>query len=981
MSRVTDAQTPEVAGPPAGESAADRWLTPEVVERARLTESILDLCESRPVVRVIAAAGVGKTTAVAQALGAIDRPLAWLSLDEWHSTPGRFADDLVDTVAPHVPGLAEEMRRLREEGAGAVYLARAVGSLARRRRVVLVLDDCHAIRRDDETVAAVASLVRAGDPGMCVVLVGRAELPLRTLGLAAHDPAALIGDGDLRATEDEAREILASRGVDGDLSGPVTAADGWVAGLVIAAWLRGARLTSPSLQQYLRDDVRSRLDRSADELLVAASIHDDVTSVRAEDLGVPDVAAWFETLRAAGIPAEWDPDGTTMRLHPAVRESLRAELRAGAPERLRWAACAAGRSLEREGDRERAALLYVEAHSRQDLARILPDVVRMSLDRHDLDQAARFLDAGGDGADSADLVLARLELASLRASAAEGCRIIDALGRNHLASLVRQEPPIGALACHFLAANGRIDEAIALAEGMPPGRAGDVARLVLSLIRDDPDCALPPFRGDPLDASIGRLLWARGRLEELREGGTEWVAATGVGKLTDGAGAPEAGITSQFARTVVAFSQAVVRRDLAGARAAVSELGDHGPSTWRLLCEIELAVRLERDPRKALSAIGALRDTDVVGLAFYRELISTWEGAALLLAGEPAAGAVSVLEEAVASMRRGDRTLALSPALVYLAEGHWRNGDETAADAATRDAYDVARRQGSMRGLLLAFMDFPGVLSRHLDAEPHEHGAWHSLARALVSGGGGRSPSVPPVAFLREFGDPALVVDGIAVRPRIRKSLELVAYLVHSPAGRVRRTELLDALWNGRDDQQSRGYLRQALRHLREVLPDGIAVASSDDVLSLEGAFSSESAAFEAELAEAAAQDPPRRLSMILAALGTAQRGVFLAGSVGVAWIDERRAHLEAKMSGARLDAAELMLDTGRHIEALDLLDAAMEADPLLERGWQLRMRAHGLLGDGDGVLAAYRGCVTELARIGLEPSRRTTEIARTFRR
>jgi hypothetical protein len=189
-----------------------------------------------------------------------------------------------------------------------------------------------------------------------------------------------------------------------------------------------------------------------------------------------------------------------------------------------------------------------------------------------------------------------------------------------------------------------------------------------------------------------------------------------------------------------------------------------------------------------------------------------------------AAAALELLREPVESMRRGDRTLALASALVYLAEAEWRTGAEEESDRAAAEALEVAERQGSRRELLLALADFPSVHSRRLDLGPAGESVWRSLARALVvrsEGGRGRSANgrgriMSPVdAHLREFGEPTLVVGEAVVRPKIRKSLELLPYLLAAPSARAPREEILTALWNGRDDEPTRAYLRQALRHLR----------------------------------------------------------------------------------------------------------------------------------------------------------------------
>ena len=368
---------------------------------------------------------------------------------------------------------------------------------------------------------------------------------------------------------------------------------------------------------------------------------------------------------------------------------------------------------------------------------------------------------------------------------------------------------------------------------------------------------------------------------------------------------------------------------------------------------------------------------------FFRELADTWEGAARLLADD-AEGAAELLREAVASMRRGDRLLLAPAALVYLAEAEWRLGEEEASDRTTDEAYEVARRQGSLRELLLSLADFPGVLSRRLDAEPGADSRWHSLGRALVGGSRAapRAVLAPVSVHLREFGEPVLVVDGRgAVRPKIRKSLELLSYLLLSPTAQVSREAILTALWNGRDDESTRAYLRQALRHLRDVLPEGVEVSAVGNALTVEGGVTCESLELEALLSEAAREAGPGRLGYLLDALELAGRGLFLEGSSDVSWVDDRRARLESVLADARLDAAELLLEGERHLHALALVEEALDADPLRERAWRLRMCTLDLLGDVDGVTAAYAGCVRALADIGLEPSQATIELARALRR
>ena len=120
------------------------------------------------------------------------------------------------------------------------------------------------------------------------------------------------------------------------------------------------------------------------------------------------------------------------------------------------------------------------------------------------------------------------------------------------------------------------------------------------------------------------------------------------------------------------------------------------------------------------------------------------------------------------------------------------------------------------------------------------------------------------VARLREFGEPALIVEGVAVRPKIRKSLELLSFLLSRPQARASRQDVLTALWDGRDDDATRAYLRQAVRHLRDVLPEQVTLTSAGDSLSIHGGVASEVAELDALLLEAAQEQGARRRQLLL---------------------------------------------------------------------------------------------------------------------
>jgi len=957
-------------------------ISERAVPRPRVTDSLVARIGRHVLVHVVAPAGSGKTTAVVQAVQRLDHSATWLILDEWHRSPGKLLEDLAGALERVAPGLTRELGGGSD--AGPVERAAVVGSFVRRRRVVLVVDDCHLLRDAPEGLALLAALARRGAPGLHVVLVGRTALPLPGLGVEAMAPEAIVGDELLRATPEEAAEVLGARGSSVEVDEALRATGGWVAGLVFETWRtdRGGPPDEDPLRDYLEREVLPRLEPEAARALVAASVFDEVDHSRARALGVDDPSAWFSTLREAGLPAVWGDGGSRMRLHPRIREVLHEELDTGDRERRREALRSATAAYEQEGLLERALELSLESGDTEVARRLLPEVISDVVDRHDVALAERYLTEVGLEPEPARVALARLALASLRFDLSGGLAVIDRLRtESRLTEIVREEPAIGALASLFLMGGGRFDAAFELVAAMPPGRARDVGKIMLSLARDDPGAPTPPFRGDVLDAVLARSLYHRGHLRELREGRTAWAESTGAheinahGESVVGRAQPGA-----FLPVLAQFSRAIDLRDRETATQCVAAL--ESTPWYQRLSDVELAVRLERDAGRARAAVERMREHPLARALVHSEWIGAWDGASHLLADD-AEGAAEVLREAIASMRRGDRILMLPSALVYLAEAEWRLGNEEASDRAADDAYGAARRQGSLRNLLLALADFPGVLSRRVDAEPGVESPWHSLGRALIADSrrAGVRIVTPASVHLREFGDPALVVEGHVVRPKIRKSLELLSYLLASASAEVSREEVLNALWNGRNDDSTRAYLRQALRHLRDVLPVGVAVQALGDALALEGAITSESLEFEALLAAAVRDPGPESLGYLLEALELVGRGLFLEGSQDVNWIDDRRAQIASIVSDVRLDAAELLLSSDRHLRALALVDEALDLEPLSERAWRLRMRALGLLGDYDGVTTAYVACASALAEIGLEPSRATSELARSLRR
>jgi DNA-binding SARP family transcriptional activator len=383
-------------------------------------------------------------------------------------------------------------------------------------------------------------------------------------------------------------------------------------------------------------------------------------------------------------------------------------------------------------------------------------------------------------------------------------------------------------------------------------------------------------------------------------------------------------------------------------------------------------------------ADGALRILDAIDRhrgVWINEQADTWYGLALLLKGD-VEGALARLRDAVESMQAGGRLLELPTAAVFLSEGEWRAGNELAADRAADVALEAARVQGSNHLLLQALADFPAVASRRLDAVVGTDSEWHRLGRALVAQGALAGVGADTVVELREFGRAAVLVDGEEQHIGLVRSLELLAFLAARRGAPAERTELLDALFEGRTDDSARAYLRQAIQVARKLLGDPDSLVTEDRCLRLgEGvSIEAESGVFEARLAEAARLHGADRLSLTLEALSIHERGTYLPDARS-SWADERRSRLTELATDARAEAAELALSEGRVQDAQHLVDEVLRVDPYRESAWRLAMRIAAAFGNEDAVIAWFHRCEAALAQIGATPADATRRLLDQLRR
>ena len=732
------------------------------------------------------------------------------------------------------------------------------------------------------------------------------------------------------------------------------------------------------------------------------SLLDDVTASRALALGHADAAERLAALRAVHLPGSWRDGGRVLRCHPRFREYLLECLERRGADEVRALRLAHGRLLASEGHDELATEELLAAQAHEEALETAGRAIFGVIDRLDLAVAERWLaQLGATG----PLVMAELMLALANEDFRRGAALADDLAaagaRAPLAAASSAAALLMGLCYAILARLDDMRAVFAEAEAQPDADT-EVMRYFLTIYGNDPPPRRPERTGGPLDALVLAVDYGYGHVAELvAEQTVGWVnawaqpwlisALSATGRTREAVELYEQvrsrGLTSTSIDTVVGPHVLVDagRRDdaLAAIARGRRRARTHGSLVYEMLADVSesrLVLRLDRDPAAALAVLDRLeRNPHARRLGYLAEQIDTWYGFALLLAGRDEEAAER-LGRAVGVMQRSERILWLPTAAAYLAEAEWRLGDEDAADRAADVALDAARRQGSNHTLLQALADFPAVVSRRIDAEPAAGSPWHELGRALIAQGIAMAPVRSSVQLI-EFGGCTILVDGEEARPRIAKTYELLAYLVAVPEARADRDELLDALFEGRADESSRAYLRQAVRWLRQCLPEGSVEVEKGTVrLGDDVAIASESTGFEAALAQAARLRGGDRLDATLAALEVFDRGPYL-GDVGSRWVDERRRELAELAIDARYEAAELAFAEGRLGQARQLTDDVLRSEPYREAAWRLTMRLASALGDEDGVIRAYRRCEQALAAVGAAPSPTSRQLLERLRR
>ena len=242
---------------------------PGVVPRTVLVERLL-ASQATPIIGVVAPAGYGKTTVLAQWAARKRGRVAWVSVDQRDNDPVvllTYVAVALDRVEPINPDV---FQALASQGAAilATVVPRLASAISAMTEPVGVVLDHLELLDSPECLDVVAELAVRLPEGSQLVLASRRRPPLPVALLRAQGQMVEVGVDVLAMDQQEARALLEGAGVglaDTELAELTSRTEGWPVGLYLAALAAKAggqhqvRLGFTGDDRFMADYLRSEL--------------------------------------------------------------------------------------------------------------------------------------------------------------------------------------------------------------------------------------------------------------------------------------------------------------------------------------------------------------------------------------------------------------------------------------------------------------------------------------------------------------------------------------------------------------------------------------------------------------------------------------------------------------------------------------------------------------------------------------------------
>lgn len=321
----------------------------DFVPRAIVEQLVIKQEDLERVVLLIAPAGYGKSTVMAQLyrrLKEAESAVCWLSLDSDDDEPTRFVSFLTETIGEVVEGFGDELKAaLNTEGdfsVNTIALMMFENLAASDIHISVFLDDYHVIT-DEKIHQLIRMLVKYCGEQLRFVIASRSDTPIGLGELRSKGLVLELDLKDLSLSPEEAREMIKRKGR-GDLDEPsidliCKQTEGWAVGIQLLC-LAGDGASKPleiftnftnrdkNIDDYLGDMVLDRLPDEERKFLLHTSIFERLDASLCEAI-LPDCNGqqFLEKMVAKGLfLLPLDREQKWFRYHHLFAEFLRTRL-------------------------------------------------------------------------------------------------------------------------------------------------------------------------------------------------------------------------------------------------------------------------------------------------------------------------------------------------------------------------------------------------------------------------------------------------------------------------------------------------------------------------------------------------------------------------------------------------------------------------------------------------------------------------------
>ncbi|MBU2511494.1 hypothetical protein KJ966_09145 [bacterium] len=369
---------------------------PGTINREHLLPVLSAIAHKKTAI-VVAGAGYGKTTLIAQTVELSGMPAVWYSLDETDLDLSVFMTYLVTGIRQYYPnfgqhlldqtGIISSSDRSRKSFLISL-LAEIENTLSKD--LVIVLDDYYSIQDNPSISDSLSFLLNRLPPQIHFVIISRSEPDIQLSRLRAMSEVIDIGENDLEFKLDEVKtlynQVLKLQLTEQQLQKVRNRTEGWPAGLILFYHsIKGVKLSEidfaldrlgsqhKTLRSYFEENVFDKLNPEIQDFLLKTSI---LTSMTVEFcnafLGINNSAHILSTLEKSHLFTFCSrEERPCYAYHHLLKDFLEQKLKQqidGA--NLEALHCLAGDLLYKTESFEEALLHYLEGNDNEQACRL-----------------------------------------------------------------------------------------------------------------------------------------------------------------------------------------------------------------------------------------------------------------------------------------------------------------------------------------------------------------------------------------------------------------------------------------------------------------------------------------------------------------------------------------------------------------------------------------------------------------------------------